>query len=99
MPNTEALSIQIDLIGIRMLTKEQIVQALRAAEELNEGSDYNISKASRSTVCTQRALDILVKKFDEESLKKVEGPEVFTVVPGQAFYPSDEPESITIPGA
>ena len=71
-----------------MLTKEQIAEALRADEELNEGSDYNISKSDRSTVCTQRALDMLVETFGEKALKEVEGPTVFCIVKDQAVYPN-----------
>ena len=82
-----------------MLTKESIAESLRQAESLTEGSDYHVSKTNRVSVCTQGALDRLVEKFGEKALKEVEGPEVFEIVQGQAFYPTDEPEPIAIPGA
>jgi hypothetical protein len=66
------------------LTKEKIANALRQDKGLNEGSDYNISNANRSTVITQRALDVLIKKFGAKALQEVEGPGVFTRV--QADY-------------
>ena len=67
-----------------MITKEQIAEVLRQNTDLAEGSDYNISDTNRSTVITQRALDILINRFGEEALKEVEGPTVFIRV--QADY-------------
>ncbi|NMF83404.1 hypothetical protein [Nodosilinea sp. P-1105] len=63
-----------------MITKEQIAETLRQDTDLTQGSDYNISQSNRSTVCTQRALDVLINKFGEEALKEVEGPDIFTRV-------------------
>ncbi|PSN15839.1 hypothetical protein C7293_05520 [filamentous cyanobacterium CCT1] len=63
-----------------MITKEQIAETLRQDADLTEGSDYNISQSNRSTVCSQKTLDILINKFGEEALKEVEGPTVFTRV-------------------
>ncbi len=67
-----------------MLTKESIAGSLRQAESLTEGSDYHVSKTNRVSVCTQRALDVLIEKFSVEALQEVEGPRVFERV--QADY-------------
>jgi len=64
-----------------MLKKEQIDETLQQDENLSEGTDYNVMPQSKlSMVITLKALEALVEKFGEESLKESESAGVFSKI-------------------